>query len=197
MFPRLFRPLRAPSASLIQTPIRFLLPLRTRTFATSNIETHAAASSPESSPLASSPESATVTATTPPTFEAPAPAPAAAEAATPSAAIPSEEPAAPTKIITPRKPSALTEEPDLPPRKLPYFVGRNPFNNFGVYQRRKRGGNLKVTLVKKGEGNLQALKHDIKKALDLRDDEVAVNSITRHIVVKVSYARPLSPSMRP
>ncbi len=45
---------------------------------------------------------------------------------------------------------------------------------------------MKVTLLKKGEGDLQALKHDIKDALQLKETEVSVNSITKHIVVKVS-----------
>lgn len=55
---------------------------------------------------------------------------------------------------------------------------------------------MKVTMVKKGEGNLQALKHDIKKFLKLNDDEVAVNSVTRHIVLKVSYASLLGQPIR-
>ncbi|CAJ2509629.1 Uu.00g146550.m01.CDS01 [Anthostomella pinea] len=71
-----------------------------------------------------------------------------------------------------------------PQVQLPYFVGRNNLNNLSVYQLKKRGGNMKVTLLKKGEGNLQALKQDVKDALQLPDGDVSVNSVTRHIVVR-------------
>ncbi|KAI0849360.1 mitochondrial large subunit ribosomal protein-domain-containing protein [Daldinia vernicosa] len=70
------------------------------------------------------------------------------------------------------------------PGKLPYFVARNNLNNLGVYHRNKRGGNLKVTLVKNGEGDLMALKRDLQEALQLKDNEIAFNSITGHIVIR-------------
>ncbi|KAI0974679.1 mitochondrial large subunit ribosomal protein-domain-containing protein [Xylaria arbuscula] len=69
-------------------------------------------------------------------------------------------------------------------RQLPYFVGRNNLNNLGVYQKRRRGGNYKLTLLKYGEGDLTALKQDIKTVLRLSDSEVAINSTTKHIVIK-------------
>ncbi|KAI1640838.1 hypothetical protein F4809DRAFT_588948 [Biscogniauxia mediterranea] len=88
------------------------------------------------------------------------------------------EPTAPSEPLTPP-----TEQPTPP--TLPYYVGRNNLRNFGVYHKVKAGGNFKVTLLKKGEGNLQALKRDIKDALGLPETDVSVNRVTRHIVIKV------------
>ncbi|KAI0122653.1 mitochondrial large subunit ribosomal protein-domain-containing protein [Daldinia grandis] len=78
------------------------------------------------------------------------------------------------------------ENPEEPakPAKLPYFVARNNLNNLGVYHKAKRGGNLKVTLVKNGEGDLMALKKDIQEALRLKDSDISLNSVTGHIVIK-------------
>jgi large subunit ribosomal protein L49 len=72
-----------------------------------------------------------------------------------------------------------------PPQLLPYYVGRNSMNNMSVYERRGRGGNLKKTLLKKGEGNLQALRFDVAAALGLTEKEVKVNTVTNHIEIKV------------
>ncbi|KAI0543441.1 mitochondrial large subunit ribosomal protein-domain-containing protein [Xylaria curta] len=82
----------------------------------------------------------------------------------------------PATIPTPAKPNA--------PRQLPYFVSRNNLNNLSVYHKKKRGGNLKITLLKNTEGDLQALKQDIKDALQLPDGDVSINSVTRHIVIR-------------
>ncbi|KAI1249015.1 hypothetical protein MGN70_008622 [Eutypa lata] len=145
MFLRSIRPFtKAPSASFIQTPTRFVLPIRVRSFATATIETDPPSSTSteeESSPLSSSSFETTTAASS--TFTTP-----------------------------------------TPPRQLPYFVERNPFNNFGVYQQKKRGGNLKVTLLKKGAGDLVALKNDLIDALQLRAEEVSINNVTKHIMLK-------------
>ncbi|KAI3339232.1 mitochondrial large subunit ribosomal protein-domain-containing protein [Ustulina deusta] len=86
----------------------------------------------------------------------------------------SEPAAIPTPLLSETKAS----------RQLPYFVGRNSLNNLSVYHKKKRGGNLKLTLVKLGEGDLLALKRDLVATLQLSDDEVAINSVTRHIIIK-------------
>lgn len=57
-------------------------------------------------------------------------------------------------------------------------------DRLGIYQRRNRGGNLKKTLLKNGEGNLQALREDVARALGLTEKEVRVNNVTKHIEVK-------------
>lgn len=74
-----------------------------------------------------------------------------------------------------------------PPRTLPYFVARNQLNNLAVYQTTS-AGTKKLTLLKKGEGNLAALKQDVTTALGLPEGAVTVNSVTRHIRIKVRHA---------
>ncbi|KAI1469169.1 mitochondrial large subunit ribosomal protein-domain-containing protein [Daldinia caldariorum] len=96
----------------------------------------------------------------------------------PSESIPSE-PAEPASFNAQTK----KEEPNKK-AQLPYFVARNSLNNLGVYHKEKRGGNLRLTLVKGGEGNLMALKQDIKDALQLNDNEISVNNVTRQIVIR-------------
>ncbi|KAI0128998.1 mitochondrial large subunit ribosomal protein-domain-containing protein [Xylariales sp. AK1849] len=71
-----------------------------------------------------------------------------------------------------------------PPQQLPYFVGRNRLNNFSVYEKKMRGGSLKKTLLKNGEGDMQALRHDVAEILGLTKDAVKVNNVTKHIEVK-------------
>ncbi|KAI5920119.1 mitochondrial large subunit ribosomal protein-domain-containing protein [Camillea tinctor] len=82
-------------------------------------------------------------------------------------------------------PSEPISEPSKPvPPSLPYYVGRNNLRNFGVYQKKKRGGNFKVTLLKKAEGDLQALRRDVQDSLGLPENEVTVNRVTRHIEIR-------------
>ncbi|RYP92171.1 hypothetical protein DL770_001678 [Monosporascus sp. CRB-9-2] len=140
---RALRPTAAPTASVILTPIRFVLPVRTRTFSTSTAETNPPADTPAAPTLSSSSAS-------PFTQSAP----------------------------------SITSPQQAPKVQLPYFVSKNNLDNFSVYHRKKAGGNLKVTLLKRAEGNLQALKHDLKEALQLRDADVSVNSVTKHIMVR-------------
>ncbi|KAI1440340.1 mitochondrial large subunit ribosomal protein-domain-containing protein [Annulohypoxylon stygium] len=104
------------------------------------------------------------------------PPPASSESATPES-LESSEP--------------LKSAESQPEKKvsLPYFVGRNSLNSFSVYHKSKRGGNLKLTLLKRGEGDLMALKQDIKEALQLPRGDVTLNSVTRHIVIR-GYKKP-------
>ncbi|RYP81129.1 hypothetical protein DL769_002138 [Monosporascus sp. CRB-8-3] len=143
MILRALRPTTSPAASVLRTSIRFVLPIRTRPFSTSPVETSAPADTPTAPTLSS----------------------ASASSFTQSA------------------PSTTSPQP-APKVQLPYFVSKNNLDNFSVYHRRKAGGNLKVTLLKRAEGNLQALKHDLKEALQLRDADVSVNSVTKHIMVR-------------
>ncbi|KAI0432477.1 mitochondrial large subunit ribosomal protein-domain-containing protein [Xylaria sp. FL1042] len=89
-----------------------------------------------------------------------------------------------TTVLTPAAPATSPETNTA--RVLPYFVGRNTLNNLSVYTKNKRGGNLKLTILKHGEGDLVALKQDIKDALKLHDNAIAINGVTKHIVIKGS-----------
>jgi len=83
-------------------------------------------------------------------------------------------------------PSPPTASSTTPRARVPYFVGKNKFGNFGVYQKVKAGGNLKTTEIKMVEGNVGSLKEDLKAALQLGNGDIAFNNTTRHLVVKVS-----------
>ncbi|KAI0436121.1 mitochondrial large subunit ribosomal protein-domain-containing protein [Xylaria telfairii] len=90
-----------------------------------------------------------------------------------------------TTAVRTSEPSTISTpaEPNAPPQ-LPYFVGRNNLNNLSVYHEKKRGGNLKRTVLKKGEGDLQALKQDLRDVLQLQHGDISVNTVTRHIIIR-------------
>ncbi|KAH8673527.1 mitochondrial large subunit ribosomal protein-domain-containing protein [Xylariales sp. PMI_506] len=86
-------------------------------------------------------------------------------------------------------PSTTSNQQPQPPQGLPYFIGRSNLNNYSVYERRARGGTLKKTLIKKGEGNLQALKHDIATHLGMDAKMIRVNNVTNHVEIP-GHCRP-------
>jgi large subunit ribosomal protein L49 len=53
-----------------------------------------------------------------------------------------------------------------------------------VYIDFKRGGNLKITMVRRVDGNLQQLADELKTILDKKEDEVVVNRPARRVSVK-------------
>lgn len=97
-------------------------------------------------------------------------------------------------VVTAQETPAARSQVPRPPQQLPYHIGRNRMNNIAVYEERARGGSLKKTLLKKGEGNLQALRFDVAEALGLTEKEVKVNNITNHIEIKVRQ-RPRNSSL--
>lgn len=80
-------------------------------------------------------------------------------------------------------------EPPKPPltqkrTQLPYFVHRTNTNNLPVYPEAKRGGSLKQTLIRKVEGDANALREDLIEHLNLKPEWVTVNGLTNHIIIK-------------
>ena len=67
----------------------------------------------------------------------------------------------------------------------PFLVSRTSSGNFPVYHLAKRGGNYKLTVIKKIEGNKQALRQSLVEELGLDDALVKVLVPTGHIEVKV------------
>jgi large subunit ribosomal protein L49 len=55
-----------------------------------------------------------------------------------------------------------------------------------VYHLAKRGGNKKLTTVKKVEGDRAKFRAALAAALNLKEKEVVINSVTGHIIVPVS-----------
>ncbi|KAL2118747.1 hypothetical protein VTJ04DRAFT_5706 [Mycothermus thermophilus] len=66
---------------------------------------------------------------------------------------------------------------------LPYYVGRTASNELAVYHLAKRGGNKKLTTVKKVEGDRAKFRAALAAALHLKEKEVVINSVTGHIIV--------------
>ncbi|KAK5125221.1 hypothetical protein LTR85_000897 [Meristemomyces frigidus] len=93
-------------------------------------------------------------------------------------------------VHTPTAPPKLTPEPvdPLPPTQcapnLPYFVTRTPSNELPIYTLRKRGGNLKMTRVKKIDGKVDTLRDELRGVLGLQEKDCQVNPVTRHVVLK-------------
>ncbi|EKG10707.1 Ribosomal protein L49/IMG2 [Macrophomina phaseolina MS6] len=67
---------------------------------------------------------------------------------------------------------------------LPYFVQRTPSNLLPVYKETKRGGNLRLTKVRKISGDVKRLHNDLKAYLDLSEAEITINSVTQNIIAK-------------
>ncbi|EOA89919.1 hypothetical protein ACJQWK_02880 [Exserohilum turcicum] len=92
---------------------------------------------------------------------------------------------APKKPKTPRAP-----ETSLPPPK--YTVSRSTNKNLPIYTDYKRGGNLHQTLVRKITGDVMALRDELRVFLNKKDEDVIINSLTRHIVVKGHHANEIT-----
>lgn len=68
---------------------------------------------------------------------------------------------------------------------LPYHIHRTASQQLPIYHLAKRGGNLHQTRIRKIDGDLMELKKDLRQALGLREEHIAINQLTRHIVIKV------------
>lgn len=76
---------------------------------------------------------------------------------------------------------------------LPYFVRRTPSNQLPVYLVTKAGGTKQQTKIQKTEGDLEALRTDLSRALGLesgdsrgkKSPDVTINRLNGHIIVKV------------
>jgi large subunit ribosomal protein L49 len=71
------------------------------------------------------------------------------------------------------------------PQPKPYRIALTPSKNYPIYTMAKRGGNMKLTKLRRIEGDVNALRNDLRAALGLDEKEVTINQLTRHIIVKV------------
>jgi large subunit ribosomal protein L49 len=67
----------------------------------------------------------------------------------------------------------------------PYRISLTPSKQYPVYTLKKRGGNMKLTKLRRIEGDVNALRTELQEALGLEQKEVVINQLTRHIIVKV------------
>lgn len=55
-----------------------------------------------------------------------------------------------------------------------------------MYNHTKSGGTKKYTEVRKIEGNLQDFKKDVIEKFGFKTDDVTINPVTLHLIIKVS-----------
>lgn len=72
---------------------------------------------------------------------------------------------------------------NLPPPR--YLVSRSTNKNLPVYTDFKRGGNLHLTTVRKVSGDATALRDELRVLLNKKNEDVKINSVTGHVIVKV------------
>lgn len=94
---------------------------------------------------------------------------------------PTTQPTTPIQTQTGAAPTESTK-----PVAKPYLVGRAWTQRLPVYHLAKRGGNKKLTQIKKVQGDGQALRRDLAQFLGLEVKEVRVKVPTGHLEVDVS-----------
>jgi large subunit ribosomal protein L49 len=67
----------------------------------------------------------------------------------------------------------------------PYRINLTPSQQYPIYTLSKRGGNKKLTRIRRIEGDVTALRSELQEALGLEAKEVVINQLTGHIIVKV------------
>ncbi|KAL9125545.1 MAG: hypothetical protein Q9217_005268, partial [Psora testacea] len=89
----------------------------------------------------------------------------------------------PSPAHTEASPQDKGERPPL----LPYHVRRTASQELPIYHLSKRGGNLHQTRIRKVEGDRTALRDELQKVLNLQKENVLVNQVTGHVVLKGWY----------
>lgn len=105
-----------------------------------------------------------------------------ATTADPSSSSPSTPPL--SSAQPPSASPAVAARP--PPPRAAYLVSRTPSLNLPVYNDSKRGGNKKLTILKKIEGDARALKEALRTELGLEEGQIKINHVTGHIEIAVS-----------
>ncbi|KAI9788208.1 MAG: hypothetical protein M1816_007060 [Peltula sp. TS41687] len=93
------------------------------------------------------------------------------------------QPPPPPISAFPSTSSSGSSEPSEPSAE-PYFIRRSKSHNLPVYERAARGGNLRLTSIKKVEGDIGRLRDQLLRELNLDPKDVKVNLLTKQIVFK-------------
>ncbi|XP_068683856.1 large ribosomal subunit protein mL49-like [Montipora foliosa] len=97
-----------------------------------------------------------------------------------------------SRVTYPVRPERLKEIEESPsgwvppatePPNLPFFIKRSKFNNLPVYTDYKRGGNYKLTVIRKINGDLQALDGCLRHHLG-KDIHCQINELTSQLKIK-------------
>ncbi|KAK3718708.1 54S ribosomal protein img2, mitochondrial [Vermiconidia calcicola] len=87
------------------------------------------------------------------------------------------------RTLNPEPVTPLPESESAP--NLPYFITRTKSNELPIYTDFKRGGNLKLTLVRKVDGDKECLRDELRAVLGLgRKEDCVVNAVTGQVVIK-------------
>ncbi|KAK4141022.1 mitochondrial large subunit ribosomal protein-domain-containing protein [Dichotomopilus funicola] len=86
---------------------------------------------------------------------------------------------APAPTPTPNSPG-----PTGPTKNYPFRVTRTNSQALAVYQRAQAGGNKKLTLIKKIEGDRRALVAALAEGLGVDPGDFIMNNVTGHVVLK-------------
>ncbi|KAI9721401.1 MAG: hypothetical protein M1828_005151 [Chrysothrix sp. TS-e1954] len=70
-----------------------------------------------------------------------------------------------------------------------YAVSRTPTRNLPVYQLIKGGGTLRLTRVRRVEGEAEMLRKQLAAFLQPKPEYVRINSVTGHVVIKGWYKK--------
>ncbi|KAI4165069.1 MAG: hypothetical protein LQ342_001346 [Letrouitia transgressa] len=81
----------------------------------------------------------------------------------------------------------VPQAPDIS-QPLAYHVHRTASQQLPVYHLSKRAGSLLQTRIRKIEGDIALLKAELQLALGLKQENIAINQLTKHIIIKVSHA---------
>jgi large subunit ribosomal protein L49 len=87
-----------------------------------------------------------------------------------------------TKKSSSKARTSSTVSIELPPPK--YHVSRSANKNLPIYTDYKRGGNLHLTTIRKITGDLSALRDELRVYLNKKNEDVKINPLTQHVVVK-------------
>jgi len=94
-------------------------------------------------------------------------------------------PASNTTSALKKAPKTRTASPITIELPLPkYHVSRSKNKNLPIYTDYKRGGNLRLTTIRKITGDLSALRDELRVYLNKKNEDVKINSLTEHVIVK-------------
>lgn len=72
------------------------------------------------------------------------------------------------------------------PQILSYHISRTKAQGLPIYEITK-GGNKRLTRIRRIVGDIKTLKRDIQTELQVPDEHVRINYLTKNIIVKVQF----------
>ncbi|KAF9871254.1 hypothetical protein CkaCkLH20_11175 [Colletotrichum karsti] len=92
-----------------------------------------------------------------------------------------------TQSSTPPPPTPAQTQTQMTKAAKPYIIGQTASGYWPVYKSVKSAGSSKYTIIKKIQGDRNALADDIAAQLGVPRADIKINPVTDHIRVKGSY----------